>query len=98
MSMSEARCAMPSARMRAPSLTSAYTQRSTISASLIARGVMPCFGAVLGDQLVGHRVGDRVAVARLVAVPAGARLLAEAPELAQLGRRSPPASSQAPSA
>ena len=59
-------------------------QRSTTSSSLILRGVMPLRGAVLGDQLLGHRVGDRVALAGLVAVPAGAGLLAEAPRLAQL--------------
>src|SRR6185369_9434884 len=41
-------------------------------------------GAVLGNQLLGHRVGYRVALAHFVAVPAGARLLAEAAGLAQL--------------
>ena len=41
-------------------------------------------GAVFGDELLGHAVGQRVAVAGLVAVPACARLLAEAPGLAEL--------------
>ena len=36
--MSLARSAMPSSRIFAPSLTSAYTQRCTISSSEIARG------------------------------------------------------------
>jgi len=41
MSTSDARSAMPSSRMRAPSFTSAYTRRSTISSSDSLRGVMP---------------------------------------------------------
>jgi hypothetical protein len=57
MSMSEARAAMPSSRMRAPSFTSAKMQRSTISSSLILRGVMPWAGAVVGDELLGHGSG-----------------------------------------
>jgi hypothetical protein len=61
MSMSLARAAMPSARMRAPSLTSAKMQRSTISSSSILRGVMPLVGAVLLDQscVTGSGIGSR---------------------------------------
>jgi hypothetical protein len=39
--MSEARSAMPSSRMRAPSFASAYMQRCTISSSEIWRGFTP---------------------------------------------------------
>jgi hypothetical protein len=59
-------------------------QRSTTSSSLILRGVMPLDGAELGDQLLGHRVGDGIALAGLVAVVAGTGLLAEAAGLGQL--------------
>jgi len=39
--MSDARSAMPSSRIFAPSLTSAKTRRWTIASSPILRGVMP---------------------------------------------------------
>ena len=84
MSMSLARLAMPSSRMCAPSLTSAYTRRCTISSSVILRGVMPSSLRCVVDHLVDHRGRDRVALAGLVVVPAGAGLLAEAAQLAQL--------------
>ena len=57
MSMSLARWAMPSSTIFAPSLTSAYTRRWTISSSLILRGVMPsaarCFSSMSVTILLG---------------------------------------------
>jgi hypothetical protein len=71
MSMSLALLAMPSSRMRAPSLTSEKTRRCTISSSLILRGVMPERLAVVLDHLDHQRRRDGVALARRVVVPAG---------------------------
>ena len=62
----------------APSLTSAYMQRCTISSSEIARGAMLDLGAVLLDQRIDLGIGERRAIAGLVAIPALAGLLAEA--------------------
>src|SRR5258708_37850358 len=39
--------------------------------------------AVVGDQALDDGIGDRIALAGLVAIPAGAGLLPEAPQLAQ---------------
>ena len=75
---------MPSSRILAPSLISAYMQRSTISSSPIERRAIPSRAALGRDDVLDGRIGQGRAAAFLVAIPAGAGLLAEAAPLAEL--------------
>src|SRR4026207_276035 len=86
--MSEARCAIFSSRIAAPSLTSAYTSRSMISRSSICRGAKPAAFRLpppTPPAARPWRPPRRMCggVAGLVVIPAGPGFLAEAAELAQ---------------
>ena len=82
MSMSEARSAMPSSRMCAPSFTSAYMQRSTISSSEICARLRADLLPVLVDDLSTSGSGIGLRLPGSYRVQALAGLLAEAAQLA----------------
>ena len=81
--MSLARSAKPSSSTRAPSLASAVVTRARISSSAIGARVIAALAGFLRGDRFDERIGNAVAAAGLVLVPAGAGLLPVAAHLEQ---------------
>ena len=82
--MSPARCAMPSSRMRAPSLIIGNSSRSTMSFGANAWRSIPRLAAVVDDQLFHLGIWARRPRARFVEVEAAPGFLPEASHFAEL--------------